>query len=431
ARRVELPTYAFQRKRYWLDPASGRGDVAAAGLAATDHPLLGAVVRLPDTDGLVATGRLSVETHPWLAEHAVQDTVVVPGAALLDLVVWAGDRARCGTVEELTMEAPLVLPEHGGIRLQVVVGEPGENGSRSVGVYSRPDGGAEPEALADDVPWTRHATGLLLPGTGEAPAGLEQWPPAGADPVEIETLYDELAGAGLVYGPLFQGLRAAWRRDDEVFTEVTLPEGTEADGFGLHPALLDAALHGIALLEDGEVRLPFAWTGVALHATGASAARVRITRTGPGKAALEIADAAGAPVASVASLATRTIAPEQFRSAGGSQPLYRVEWRSSTAAAVTAGPCALLGEDVFGLGGLPGVTGVYADLAALAAASAPGSPQGTAVPETVLLPVPATVTGAAAGDVRVEGVSGGTDVPAVVRAVADRVLGLVQEWLAE
>ncbi|WP_438471282.1 type I polyketide synthase, partial [Streptomyces asiaticus] len=137
ARQVELPTYAFQQQHYWIaTPSSAVGDVTSAGLGSADHPLLGAVVGLAGVDGVLLTGRLSLVSHGWLADHVVWGVVVVPGAALVELVLRAGDGVGCGWLEELTLEAPLVVPECGGVRVQLSVGAPDGVGRRVVGVFS-------------------------------------------------------------------------------------------------------------------------------------------------------------------------------------------------------------------------------------------------------------------------------------------------------
>ncbi|MFE0517026.1 acyltransferase domain-containing protein, partial [Streptomyces sp. NPDC058964] len=318
---VDLPTYAFQHQPYWLDAYAGavRGDVAGAGQSDAEHPLLGAAVELPDSDGVLFTGRLSLATHPWLAEHAVHGTVVVPGAALVEIAVRAGDQVGAGTVRDLTLHAPLVLPEAGAVALRVRVGGGDEP---TVTVHSRPEG---------EEGWTLHAEGVLSADAVEPAADLTAWPPAGAEPVDTTALYDDLAGVGLVYGSLFQGLTSAWRATDgTVYAEVTLPEGTDTEGFGIHPALLDAALHTITLAEesDSAAQLPFSWSDVTLHATGASAVRVRVTGEGSGYR-LDLADPAGAPVATVGALALRPLAAEP----SAVRDLYRVEWVPVTARA--------------------------------------------------------------------------------------------------
>jgi len=306
-RRVSLPTYAFQRERFWLESGTKTGDLGSVGLGGTGHPLLGAAVHLPGGE-VVLTGRWSVKSHPWLADHAVHGTVLLPGTGFVELAVRAGDEVGAGVVEELTLEAPLVLSGGGAVRVQVRV-EGEEDGRRVFAVHSRPDGA--------EAGWTRHATGTLTVGEA-APAGFDftAWPPPGAAVVPTEGLYERLAEAGYEYGPTFQGLRAAWRRGDEVFAEVALPEsGTgdgEASGFVLHPALLDAALHVNALqaAQDsaGGNLLPFAWTDVSVHAVGAGTLRVRLSPAQPEGVMLQIADGAGNPVATVGSLVSRPVA---------------------------------------------------------------------------------------------------------------------------
>ncbi|MEV6877794.1 SDR family NAD(P)-dependent oxidoreductase [Amycolatopsis sp. NPDC051128] len=303
-RRVDLPTYAFQRDRYWLESPAGAGDVGSAGLAAADHPLLGAVVPLPESGGLVCTGALSLRTHPWLGDHALLGTVLVPGTALVELALRAGAHVDRPVLDELTLEAPIVLPAQGGVQVQVML-----DASGAVTIHSRPSGSEEP--------WIRNASGAL--GTsGETGMSLTEWPPAGATAIELDGAYAALAERGFGYGPAFQGLRAVWRRGEEIFAEVAV-DAADADRFGLHPALLDAALHAGMVAGDAEggARMPFAWTDVALHAVGASAIRVRLA--GP---RLDIADTTGAPVATIGALATRPVSAVT----PARDPLFHVQW---------------------------------------------------------------------------------------------------------
>jgi len=339
---VDLPTYAFQRRRFWLESGGSAGDVGAIGLTATDHPLLGAAVPLAD-DGLVLTGLLSVRTQPWLADHAVSGTILLPATAFVELAIRAGDEVGLPVVEDLTIETPLVLPESGAVTLQVVVGGIDESGRRTIAVHSRP------RDVPFDEPWTRHASGVL--GDAEiAQTDLGgQWPPAGAEPLDLAGFYQRLAAAGFGYGPAFQGLRAAWQVGGDVCTEVRLPHA-DAVRYGLHPALLDAALHGMGLggllAEQDEGRLPFAWAGVALHAAGATALRVRLSVVGPDTISLAVADETGAPVATVRSLAIRSISAERLRAAraGSRDSLFRVEWTAVPAPRVPATGWALVGD---------------------------------------------------------------------------------------
>ncbi|MEV0618489.1 type I polyketide synthase, partial [Nonomuraea sp. NPDC050404] len=322
--RIDLPTYAFQHEWYW--PSAQRmGDVRNLGQAAAGHPLLDAAVSLADSDGALLTGQLSSRSHPWLADHTVAGMVLFPGTGFLELAVRAGDQVGCALVEELTLAAPLVLGEGESVVVQVVVGAPEETGRRTLSIYSRP------AQAGDDVPWVQHATGTLAPDSqAAAPFDTAVWPPVGSIAIELDGLYEELAVGGLGYGPVFQGLRAVWQRDGEVFAEVVLPEQAGAGSFGVHPALLDAALHASAFVGldvAAGTRLPFSWQDVCLHAGGAALLRVRLARSGDDAVSLTAVDREGAPVLSARSLILRPVSFDQL--AGGSaerESLFGLDW---------------------------------------------------------------------------------------------------------
>ncbi|MFE9883305.1 type I polyketide synthase, partial [Streptomyces sp. NPDC005784] len=420
AQRVDLPTYAFQRHRYWpAVTAYHLGDVEAIGLEDTGHPLLSAGVALPESDGMVFAGRLSLDSHPWIGDHVIHGSALLPGTAFVDLAVRAGDQVGCGSVEELMLEAPLVLPERGGVQLQLVVEAFDGAGRRPFSVHSR-----RQDALVEE-PWTRHASGALVVGVGtETPdfAEFAVWPPAGAVPVDVRDLYAELVGEGLAYGPLFQGLTAAWRRGGELFTEVVLAEAgrREAARFGVHPALLDAGLHAIGYGDAAQAALlPFAWSGVTLHAAGATGLRMRLTPLSPDDPytlALHVADETGRPVATVDALTLRAASAEQVRVADGGhlESLFRVEWMPVAAgsAGVDGQRWAVLGRDVQGLAAGGARVTEYPDVAALSAAVSAGEP----LPDVVFASSP---------------VLEGHDVPVAVHAAVTDALAILQAWFAD
>ncbi|SOE07391.1 type I polyketide synthase [Streptomyces sp. Ag109_G2-15] len=418
ARPTALPAYPFQRQRYWLDAPATVGDAAGFGLTAAGHPLLGAEVPLADRDERVFTGRLSPHTHPWLADHAVAGRVLVPGTGLLEIALAAGERTGAATVGDLTLAAPLTLPERGGVQLQVTVGPADATGTRPLQIHSRPE-----HDLADD--WTLHAQGTLRPEDAQAPgAALAAWPPPGATETDLTGAYDRLAAQGYAYGPAFRNLRRLWSAGDDLYAEVALDaeQRTHAGRFAVHPALLDAALH--ALLpgvagEDGPSLLPFAWADVQVRATGATALRVRLTRRTGGTpvVALTIADDTGTPLATVGELTLRPLTAEALTAAvPQADGLLRVDWTPLPAPATdgTADGWAVLGTpDRLGAAG-HSLTG-YADLAALRRALDEGAP----APDVLLLPYTAPTGVDAAA------------VPQKAGAALRAALADVQAWLSD
>jgi acyl transferase domain-containing protein/acyl carrier protein len=391
---ADLPAYPFQHQRYWLD-----ADEAEPGVPGSGHPLLGAELSLPDNGGLVLTGRLPGRARHWLADHVAAGVTMVPGAVLADLALTAAEHAGAPGVGELTLEAPLVLTPD-GVEVMVRAGEPDAAGRRALSVHAR---------TAAGQPWTRHASGVA--GAGEA-----AWParaPAGAaadGAVQVTgaDLYGRLSAAGLEYGPAFRGVRSAWRDGDDVCAEVGLPDAvTDAGRYRIHPALLDAALHALALLGPAEPRLPFSWRGVRWHsaAHGVAAARVRITPLADAEVALLVTDEGGAPLVSVDSLTVRPVPAADLRAARRPETgsLFEISWTTLSAGLLPPVQCAVAaGAELAEAMGVP----CHQDLAALAAADPRGA---------VIIPVTA----------------GAGDLPSRVRTATEGALATVRSALAD
>ncbi|MGH2879414.1 MAG: type I polyketide synthase, partial [Solirubrobacteraceae bacterium] len=342
AKRVSLPRYAFQRRRFWLadNRRAGTGNLQTAGLTALDHRLLRAALPSAGSDEHVYLGRLSPVEDSWLADHAVLGTPLLPGVALVEAALYVSGELGCAGVRELIIATPLALSRDRPVLLQIRVSAPDEQGDRRVSFYSQAEG--EDLRGAGGQAWTLHAEGALAGQTRrdprEATEYAEQWPPPDAVAVDVQEIYDRLAGMGLEYGPAFQGLTGAWVRGDEVLCEASLPDGQHATvaEFGLHPALLDAAFHAAAATRrevDAAVRLPFSWADIVLHQVGVAALRARLSVNDPaedgvGSISLTAFDANGSLVIDVGSVSSQEVAPEHLRAMGnaGHDHLFELGW---------------------------------------------------------------------------------------------------------
>ncbi|MFJ9174900.1 beta-ketoacyl synthase N-terminal-like domain-containing protein, partial [Streptomyces sp. NPDC102360] len=401
ARRVPLPTYAFQRERYWLREAGrvGRADVAAAGLAALHHPLLGAVVDDAGSDRVLLTGRLTAEAPGW------EETGLLSAAALAELVRQAGAAVGAGRVGELTVDTPPALPRDSAFRVQVVVAAPDEAGARRVTVHTRPD---------DELPgtvWTRHADGTLVEGSI-----LQSSFPSGPSANDTAVPLDDAHRL-----PAPDGVRAAWSIGAEFLAEIELTEQEHEDAarYALHPAFVDRALRLVA--PTGE--LAAHWQDFEVRATGATALRVRIIPAGDATYALTFTDGADEPVARIGSLTLRPVTDRQVRAArtAARDALYRLDWHPVPVPRQAAqSRVALVGPDTFGLSlaltiGHSGVTHLPDMQSLLNCVTADGQ-----APDIVLLTCPddtGDATGAAVAD--------------AVAAAAARTGEAVASWLAD
>ncbi|WP_099318894.1 type I polyketide synthase [Mycobacterium ostraviense] len=328
ARTVELPTYPFEHRRHWLTPTS-TGDACGFGLDRAEHPLLGAVAELAGQDEVVVSGRLSPGTQGWLVGHRVNDTVVFPATGFIEVILHAGELAGCPLIDELVLHTALTLSEQAPTDLQILVHPPDQQGRRPFSVHSRTGG-------QHAASWTLRASGALSADQPVAAAPLT--PAPGAQALDQDDFYDGLAQQGYRYSGPFRSLRGIGTdpaRPDIVYAEVALPADTDITGYGIHPALLDAALHPLAAVldrtgaADSALRLPYAFNGIALYATAATRLLIQLTRTGDDTFELRATDPTGAPVITISSLTLRAISDQIGRPtsiAGLSDSLFELTW---------------------------------------------------------------------------------------------------------
>ncbi|MDR7303663.1 SDR family NAD(P)-dependent oxidoreductase [Haloactinomyces albus] len=390
AHHIELPTYPFQHQHYWLHTPTTTNDPTTLGITPTNHPLLSTATELPNNQGWLFTGQLTQTTQPWIPEHAILNTVLLPGTAYIDLALHAATHTNTPHINELTLESPLILDTDTNLQLQLHISEPHPNThQRTLTLHTR---------TTNTNDWTRHATATLT--TNPTPKTPDthwatHWPPTEATPLNLDGLYNQLNEHGYEYGPHFQGLRKAWRHGNNTYAEIALPENTNTTNHHIHPALLDSALHPLVLnTHENKIRLPFTWSGINLHTDRATELRVRITTTADDTCRIALADPEGSLVGTAESLTLRSIDPAQLAStrSGGSNG-YQISWNSlPDPGGTTAEPDVLT---------LPGL-----DLAAV----------GDATPETL---------------VAVAQAPHGEDLPGTTHTLVAQLMEFVQAFLAE
>ncbi|AYG84644.1 Phenolphthiocerol synthesis polyketide synthase type I Pks15/1 [Streptomyces hundungensis] len=340
--RVALPTYAFQRERFWFEPPLTRE--VGAGLDPTGHALLGGGVEIAGTELSLFTTVVAADQPVWVQEHRVMDAVLMPGTAFFEAMRAAGDAADEGEwdLSDVVIASPLVLTPGVPARLQVTVG-PGVGESRSVRVHSASEG--------EDGAWQLHAEGRITPAEGAGGAAVTV-PPRGAEPLDASALYSDLDALGYGYGPTFQGIKEAWHVGGEVWARATLPESAEqsAAGYVLHPALLDSAMHSLLLTQRLQNRtgddlfVPFEAERLSLRVKGLAEIWVRVAEfeLGDGEfwASLDLHDADGAHVGRLHRLHARRVDRAVLRrlaAAGVDRFQFDVDWRPVDTANVELG----------------------------------------------------------------------------------------------
>ncbi|TDE16936.1 SDR family NAD(P)-dependent oxidoreductase, partial [Actinomadura sp. 6K520] len=401
----------FQHHTHWLHTNNHDKNTESLGLTTTSHPILVAATEIPNSGTTLLTGRLSLNSQPWLNDHAITDSVLIPGSALIEMALHAGTHTDTPHIEELTLENPLIIPDQGPLHLQITIEPADDNGRRTINIHSRHADGE------DGSSWVRHAVGTLAATPEiETSAVQENWPPRGATPVDLTGFYGDLAGRGYDYGPAFRGLTRAWQHGDDLYADIVLPDDTDTTGYGIHPALLDAALHPLGLTgsTDDPIKLPFTWQNVSLHAAGATTVRAHLQPTADDQVRITVTDAEGGPVATVGSLLLRPIHREQL-SARQQSPSYELAWKvQARPSTQVESACVLISDrNAQPPVDLPEtvLAGRHDDVADLVSAIEAGTP------------VPAFAAWVCT--------DGADRAPADARRLVHEVLGLLHAWLAE
>ncbi|WUT08076.1 SDR family NAD(P)-dependent oxidoreductase [Streptomyces sp. NBC_00704] len=409
-----LPTYPFTRTHYWL-AAQPRTDATQIGLGPADHPLLAAASEQPDGTHLFTT-TLTTHAHPWLADHTIAGTTLLPGTALLDIALHAGDQLGHPHLSELTLHSPITLPA----QLQLTIDTPTDD-QRHLTIHTRT---SDITSSPTDQAWALRATGTLTttPPTPTTTPTPHTPPPTEhlGQPADLTAFYPTLTDHGYHYGPTFQGLTAHWPTTG--WSHVTLPTThTNPDGHHIHPALLDAALHPLIAPTtphtDTPLRLPYTFTDVTTHPTHQPPTTLHIHTTPhptkPNTYTLHAYTPDGTPALTITHLTLATADPHTLTPPTA---VPGVEWISL---AVSEVPSSDVPSDWVQIGGenpLPGIATHHPDLDALLSALANGAP----TPSTVLYRVPTADEGGSGDD---------ADVVAATHRITTTVLTDLQTWL--
>jgi polyketide synthase 12 len=316
---VDLPTYPFFRKRYWVDPPRRASHVDGRLV----HPMLSPVQLTGHGDLTGYAGSVSQRTHRWLADHKVHGQVIFPGTAFLEIAMFLCASEGFQVIDELTIVAPLAISHGQTVEVQAALRRTSRQRAE-ISIQSR-----TPGAEGQDTPWTLNASGFLaespISATSAvgAAAALTPWPPRGAVRIDVEAFYDELRDRGYEYGPALRGVERAWISAGAAHVEVQLPASVDdrTAAYQIHPAALDAGLQlcatGALLPTAATLALPFSWQRVTLPKFRSDHLRVTIERTSDREVSVAIADEHGAALASIESLLMRDVVDCQADAAGG------------------------------------------------------------------------------------------------------------------
>lgn len=253
---VSMPTYPFQRQRYWLpntdasfststamNHASKRTDFARMQTRGPS-PLLGESMSLSFDPRIRLYQRvLDLNALPWLVDHQVHDTVVLPATGYVEMAMTSARHALgpgSQTLDDLAIEAPLVLVRGMPVTVQLALTIEGPDTAR-IRIASQY---ATPGA---NTAWTVHATGVVRKRVYDdaVPMSIADARARCTETIDGPTLYQQFADLGLKYGPAFRGIEAIERRDGEALGRISFGHFTHTDAYTADPMLVDTCLHAL------------------------------------------------------------------------------------------------------------------------------------------------------------------------------------------
>ncbi|ETW96824.1 MAG: hypothetical protein ETSY1_25090 [Candidatus Entotheonella factor] len=343
-RKIALPTYPFQRQRYWLEAPQLTPRLQTSG-SGQDHPLLGRRLTLPQSREIRFESQLSQQAPDWLMHHQVYGQVVVPAAVFLDMALCAAAHARLVTGQSLglaqvQLTQALPLPDDTRRTVQFILAT---EAPHRFHILSCPQGEEDQEAA-----WSSHVTGRLIIEASEGAqtariVDLEQLRQRFVQSVEVSDFYEHCRERGLNYGQWFRAVVGLWTADQEALGQVRLPEGERPawDDYRFHPVLLDACLQvcGATALETPS---DAAWVPVGLEQlqvfqTPGPDLWVHARKTGLANRSglqdfqLEVLAPNGQTLATLDGLRLQRISPSAWAQAGSGLPLdwlYDVRWET-------------------------------------------------------------------------------------------------------
>ncbi|HKY46023.1 MAG TPA: SDR family NAD(P)-dependent oxidoreductase, partial [Pyrinomonadaceae bacterium] len=266
ARYVSLPTYPWQRHRYWVDESNLESQtITNRSTDFSQHPLLGNRITSPLLDDFVFETQFNVSANDLLNDHRVYGVPIVPATIYVELALAAATEAfrkKAVSIHDFVIQGPMILPENDSQTVQVVINKE-DNGTSAFRIFSR--------ASDPGDKWSLHASGSLRLTKANLPH--EHFPLAGlqariVETVSLEVLARRASRNEVAYGPAFQGIKGIWSTKNEALGYVELSQASAAYSF--HPALLDMCFQIVEAVraEDsaGECYLPLSLEGLRCFA---------------------------------------------------------------------------------------------------------------------------------------------------------------------